>query len=125
MQGSGSDRVPPEYWQTRVDKVRAIADEMFDLRSRETLLRIAKDYGGKSRTQKSHFFSGLASAYRPRRSNKKSDHNSAQSRARFASSRRSSALRPHAKLVCSGAWPRCTVGDAKQAASYTCRPSTP
>lgn len=26
------------------DKVRAIADEMFDPRSRETLLRIAKDY---------------------------------------------------------------------------------
>jgi hypothetical protein len=46
MQGGGSDRLPPEYWQTRADKVRAIADEMFDLRSRETLLRIAKDYEG-------------------------------------------------------------------------------
>ena len=44
MRGSGSDRLPPEYWQTRADKVRAIADEVFDLRSRETLLRIAKDY---------------------------------------------------------------------------------
>src|SRR5690242_20096379 len=41
MRGSGSDRLPPEYWQTRADKVRAIADEVFDLRSRETLLRIA------------------------------------------------------------------------------------
>jgi hypothetical protein len=34
----------PDYWQTRADKVRAIADEMFDPQSRETLLRIAKDY---------------------------------------------------------------------------------
>jgi hypothetical protein len=41
---SGSDRLPPEYWRTRADKVRAIADEMFDLQSRETLLRIAKEY---------------------------------------------------------------------------------
>jgi hypothetical protein len=36
--------LPPEYWRTRADKVRAIADEMFDPQSRETLLRIAKDY---------------------------------------------------------------------------------
>ena len=40
----GSDRLPPEYWQTCADKVRAIADEMFDPRSRETLLRIANEY---------------------------------------------------------------------------------
>jgi hypothetical protein len=44
MQSKGSDRLPPEYWQSRADKVRAIADEMFDPHSRETLLRIAKDY---------------------------------------------------------------------------------
>jgi hypothetical protein len=44
MQARGSDRLPPEYWRTRADKVRAIADEMFDPQSRETLLRIAKDY---------------------------------------------------------------------------------
>jgi hypothetical protein len=44
MQGNGSDKLPPEYWQTRADKVRAIADEMFDPQSRETLLRIAKEY---------------------------------------------------------------------------------
>ena len=44
MQGKGSDKLPPEYWQTRADKVRAIADEMFDPQSRETLLRIAKEY---------------------------------------------------------------------------------
>jgi hypothetical protein len=44
MQNRGSDRLPPDYWQTRADKVRAIADEMFDPQSRETLLRIAKDY---------------------------------------------------------------------------------
>jgi hypothetical protein len=24
----GSDRLPPEYWQTRADKVRPIADDM-------------------------------------------------------------------------------------------------
>jgi hypothetical protein len=44
MQTKGSDGLPSEYWQTRADKVRAIADEMFDLQSRETLLRIAKEY---------------------------------------------------------------------------------
>lgn len=44
MQSKGSDRLGPEYWQTRADKVRAIADEMFDPQSRETLLRIAKEY---------------------------------------------------------------------------------
>jgi hypothetical protein len=44
MQSRGSDRLPPEYWQTRADKIRALADEMFDPQSRETLLRIAKEY---------------------------------------------------------------------------------
>jgi hypothetical protein len=44
MQSKGSDRLSPEYWQTRADKVRAIADEMFDPQSRETLLRIATEY---------------------------------------------------------------------------------
>jgi hypothetical protein len=44
MQSRGSDKLPPEYWRTCADKVRAIADEMFDLQSRETLLRIANEY---------------------------------------------------------------------------------
>jgi hypothetical protein len=44
MQSQGSGRLPPEYWQTRADKVRTIADEMFDLQSRETLLKISNDY---------------------------------------------------------------------------------
>ncbi len=35
---------PPEYWRTRADKIRAIADEMFDPQSRETLVRIVKEY---------------------------------------------------------------------------------
>jgi hypothetical protein len=33
MQSRGSDRLPPEYWQTRADKIRALADEMFDPQS--------------------------------------------------------------------------------------------
>jgi hypothetical protein len=44
MQSKGSDRLPPEFWQTRADKVRAIADGMFDPQSRQTLLRIANEY---------------------------------------------------------------------------------
>ena len=43
MHGRGSDRLPLSTGKP-ADKVRAIADEMFDPRSRETLLRIAKDY---------------------------------------------------------------------------------
>jgi hypothetical protein len=41
---ASSDRLPPEYWRTRADKVRAIAGEMFDHQSRETLRRIATEY---------------------------------------------------------------------------------
>jgi hypothetical protein len=49
MQAKGSDRLPSEYWQTRADKVRAIADEMFDPQSRETLFRIAREYEALAR----------------------------------------------------------------------------
>ena len=49
MQAQGSDRLPSEYWQTRADKVRAIADEMFDPQSRETLFRIAREYEALAR----------------------------------------------------------------------------
>jgi hypothetical protein len=49
MQGKGSDKLPSEYWQTRADKVRAIADGMFDPQARETLLRIAKEYESLAR----------------------------------------------------------------------------
>jgi hypothetical protein len=49
MQTNGSDRLPSEYWQTRADKVRAIADEMFDPQSRQTLFRIARDYEALAR----------------------------------------------------------------------------
>lgn len=44
-----SDKLPPEYWRTRADKVRAIADEMFDQQSRETLRRIATEYENLAR----------------------------------------------------------------------------
>lgn len=63
MQSKGSDRLPPEYWQTRADKVRAIADEMFDLRSRETLLRIARDYEDLARRAEERYSTTTASAY--------------------------------------------------------------
>jgi hypothetical protein len=38
------DSLTPEYWRSRAERVRAIAQESFDPVSRETLLRIAKDY---------------------------------------------------------------------------------
>jgi hypothetical protein len=38
------DSLTPEYWRNRAERVRALAQEMFDPVSRETLLRIAKDY---------------------------------------------------------------------------------
>jgi hypothetical protein len=54
MQGKRSDKLPPDYWQTRADKVRAIADEMFDPHSRETLLRIANDYESLAKRAQPH-----------------------------------------------------------------------
>jgi hypothetical protein len=65
MQTKGSDRLPSEYWQIRADKVRAIADEMFDRQSRETLFRIAREYEALARRAEERCStSAAASAHR-------------------------------------------------------------
>jgi hypothetical protein len=62
MQSKGSDRLPPEYWQTRADKVPAIADEMYDPQSRQTLLRIATEYESLAERAQERERHSLASA---------------------------------------------------------------
>jgi hypothetical protein len=38
------DRFTPEYWRSRAEEVRTIAEQLRDKFSRETMLRIAQDY---------------------------------------------------------------------------------
>jgi hypothetical protein len=38
------DRFTPKYWRARAEEVCALAEEMKDQYTRETMLRIAKDY---------------------------------------------------------------------------------
>ena len=39
-----SDTLCPEYWRQRAERVRKLAEELFDQQSRETLVRIANNY---------------------------------------------------------------------------------
>jgi hypothetical protein len=39
-----SDTLRPEYWRQRAERVRKLAEELFDQQSRETLVRIANNY---------------------------------------------------------------------------------
>jgi hypothetical protein len=38
------DRLTPEHWLNRAEEVRKLANEMKDPNSRESLLRIVRDY---------------------------------------------------------------------------------
>ena len=38
------DRFTPEYWRSRAEEVRTLAEQMRDKFSHETLLRMARDY---------------------------------------------------------------------------------